>query len=530
MSQPLLPVSSATAAASVAARLPRRSWFGRNSGGGGVSARTPFFRSLFAWLLALCVAGAGTVAIVSPKTGLMLFSGLLCLGVSWWVLMRPFNGFLLALCLFPWYTLFRGFIKMYHIPLPLGAMGLWPEMILAVMMAGILIGAIQRRDRVLTLSWYDMPVVALLISCLYASVIVVVERRLGLLVYGIHYTTSQFFFYLVARWLRPTRADIRRLITVLVVQYVLLALPSLLDYYFRPMYLRQMAMILRPGFWRNWDPIMFFGWYPRMHSLMFAELHWGALSAFLCLICLASLGLSRRPRWLWPIMGLSTLGLALSMARGPYVCFAVAIGVYFLISGGHRRSLAKIVAAAVLIGVPAMGWVAQTNPIAVTIVNRVLAMADPENQDAWNRVPQWKRALDDFALYPAGTGLGTKGMAATNHGDGGSVWDGGIFKVLAEQGVPGTLTFVVGLAACIYAWGRLLKGATGIDRVIGMVSIAFLAGTAIQNIAQNAFELYYINPLLWLVGGLFVARRLAPGDEPDNDKASAGAALSPQQP
>lgn len=475
--------------------------------------RRAAFASLLAWLIAAAAAYLGVVAIVDPRTGVMRLALVLGAAIAWQVMKRPVLGFILALSIFPWYPLLRAMIMHYRIPAPLELLGAWPEVILVVMMAGIILRAIKEK-RALPFSWYDVPVVILLLSGLYGAVIDYAAQQMTMLFYGFHYVISSMLFYFIARWLRPTRREVRAIIITLTAQFTLLALISLYDYLFRPMYFIQMAMLMRPGYWKAWDPIMFFRWYPRMHSLLFGEALWGMLCAFINLLCLSLSGSGRRMRWLWPLTALSFIGMALSMGRGALVSWLVGVFAMLFAQGRHRRAIAILSAVLIALIVPGIIYLANANFQAEVIVTRIAAMGDPDAQGAdaaWGRLPQWMLGIEEFLRFPHGTGLGTKGLVDTYHGGGGSVWDGGLFKILAEQGFPGIITFLVGIAACVFAWGWLLRGSSGLDRAVGLAAIAFLCGTFVQNIGQNAFEIYFVNPLLWMFGGLFVARRLDSG-------------------
>lgn len=480
-----------------------------------ITAATPPHRraaatAFLAWLIAAAAAYLGVLSIVDLVSGLTRVSFVLGAALAWQIMKRPVLGFILALSIFPWYPLIRAMIMYYRVPAPLELLGAWPEVILLVMLVGIVLRAI-REKRALSLSWYDVPVIILLLSALYGAAIDLAARQMTMLVYGFHYVISSMLFYFIARWLRPTRKEVWSIIIVLAAQFTLLALVSLYDYIFRPMYFIQMAMLMRPGFWKAWEPVMFFRWYPRMHSLLFGEALWGMLCAFINLLCLSLSGSGRRAWWYWPLTALSFIGMALSMGRGALVSWVVGIFVLLFAKGRHRRAIAILTAGLIALIVPGVIYLANANFKAAVIVTRIQAMGDPDATGAdaaWGRIPQWILGVEEFLRQPHGTGLGTKGLVDTYHGGGGSVWDGGLFKILAEQGIPGIITFLVGAAGCVFAWSWLIRGASGLDRAIGLVAVAFLCGTFVQNIGQNALEIYFVNPLLWMFGGLFVARRL----------------------
>ncbi len=540
------------------------------------TGRTP--TPLVAWPLALLVGAVGAYAAVRPAVGV----GLLLLGmIAWlgaWTLARPANGICLALGFFPVYTLLRGLAKMGNAPIPLAVAGMWPEALLVVLLAGIVVGAIKER-RSLSLTWDDAPMVVLVVGGVYGLILDGAQKLPGAAVYGAHYSLTAMLFYFAARWSRPSRADLRRIVRVLIVGYVLLAVFSLLDYFTRTDFSIRLAMVIREGYWGKWNPYVFFRWYPRMQSLLYNEQVWGSLSAFVCLFCFAAFTRARPGRWTVPLLGLAFLCLLLSMARGGMIVFAVGTLVLLLFRGEPAPggaamarvpwwawpvsiaslaglalvtqtllplpvALAAFAIAAVLMSVVlgvrerhrlriletgmvlalvlTLVWVAlQSNEKVLSLTKRVLSMSDTNNKLAYDRVGQWRLGLNKFALAPSGTGLGTVGTASFYHGGASlddAVFDGGWFRVMAEQGVPGLLCGVVGVLGTMIALGRRLwptgrePGAThGLPRVLGLATLALLAGTVVQNIGQNAFDAFYLPYVLWTFAGLFLAFRL--GDE-----------------
>lgn len=528
---------------------------------------------LVAWPLALLAGGVGAYAAVRPAlaVGLLLLGVVAYLGAR--VLARPTNGICLALAFFPVYTLLRGLAKLWGLPVPLAVLGMWPEAVLVVMIAGSVLEAIKTRRPLPPLTWDDAPMVVLVVGGVYGLVLDMVQKLPGAAVYGAHYSLTAMLFYFAARWSRPSRADLRRILGVLLAGYVLLAVFSLLDYFTRTDFSIRLAMVIREGFWGQWNPYVFFRWYPRMQSLLFNEQVWGSLSAFACLICFAFFTQVRPKGWVWPLLGLAFLCLLLSMARGGMIVLAVGTLALLLfrsepvlrsVAGAHVPwwawpasvvalaglalvtqmplplpvALAAFAVAAVLVSVvlgvrerhrlriletgivlalalAAVWAVLQTNEKVASLSKRVISMSDSGNKLAYDRVGQWQRGLDKFALAPSGTGLGTVGTASFYHGGAGledAVFDGGWFRVMAEQGVPGLLCGVVGVLGTMGALARRLRpvgaepGVTrGLPRVLGLATLALLAGTAVQNVGQNAFDAFFLPYVLWTFAGLFLA-------------------------
>jgi len=230
------------------------------------------------------------------------------------------------------------------------------------------------------------------------------------------------------------------------------------------------------------------------------------------------------PWWAWPVSVLSLAGLVivtqmslpLPVALAAFALAAILMSAALGIRERHRRRILET--AIVFVVVIACVYAAlQTNEKVLSLTKRVLSLSDTGNKLAYDRVGQWQRGLDKFALAPSGTGLGTVGTASFYHGGAGlgdAVFDGGWFRVMAEQGVPGLLCGLLGVVGTMGALARRLwpvgreAGATrGLPRVLGLATLALLAGTIVQNLGQNAFDAFYLPYVLWTFAGLFLAHR-----------------------
>src|SRR5882762_2290454 len=87
----------------------------------------------YLWPLALLAALFGGFMVVEPKSAVLLFGVIAIVLTLRATLARPLNGFLIAFCIFPEYTLLRGICQLYHVPLPLSLVGMWTEVVLVVM-------------------------------------------------------------------------------------------------------------------------------------------------------------------------------------------------------------------------------------------------------------------------------------------------------------------------------------------------------------------------------------------------------------
>lgn len=468
-----------------------------------------------AWAVSLVLALLVAAGIVFPMLGLALAALAAAAFVASRVVARPVSGLVLALCIFPLYPLLRGVALLYRLPVPLSVAGMWPELVLTVVFAGIVIAAIKRRER-LRLYWDDLPVVVLLLGGIYGVAMALAQREVMAAIYGFHYSITALLFYVAARWARPTEGDVRRVTAVLLITYVCLALPSLLDYALRTDIGVRLSMALRPGFEAQAHPLLFWKTYARMQSLLFDENVWGSLSALVSLFCLASFSAFRPALATRLLFSVATLCVLLSMSRGSMACWLAGASVLLLLRGRHRpRIVLAFLALSLMIG--AGVWMLRQDRRVEMLLIRVVAVRDSRSDAAFDNLRRegWKQGLDRFRDVPSGDGIGTAGQAAMFHGRAGVVSDGQYFKVAAEQGVPGLVTLALGIAGILWVIVRHLPGASGLDRVVGMTAAAYLCGLCAQSVGSNALDFYYTPAVLWTLVGCFVARRVAAPSEYD---------------
>jgi len=481
-------------------------------------SRPPRPAPAYMWPLALAVAFAGGLAVTSPKLAVLMLGGGVILWVVRAIVVRPLNGFLVALCVFPFYSIFRGVCGMYDVPVPLSLIGMWPEVVLLCMLFGLIVSAVRGGTR-LSLTWYDAPMVVLLASGAYGFILSMLEGDLSASLYGLHASVTPICFYFLARWIRPSVADLKRVLRYWLVGFALLAVASLYDYLVRPDFFVRVAIQVRDGFWGKFEPHFFFRWYPRMQSLLFAEQTWGTVCALVSLYCLSRIRSARtRAEW-WCLLGVFTLamiGVVFSMSRGAYACWLVGVAVMVCFPGRHRRAIGTTLllgALSLFIAILILGHDERVS----SLVTRTVALTDSKNEVAYERVNQWQRVLQNFPLFPAGRGLGRAGAQAMYHGtgDGGDfVPDGGYFRILAEQGIPGILLFAIGSLGLIAALMRALWAARGLDRALCLTALSTFCGLLVQNIGGNIFDLYFLPQLFWMLVGFAMGRFLTRAAEP----------------
>lgn len=473
--------------------------------------------ALLPWLLAIMVGLIAGTAGTQPRLAGAGFGVVLLVLVGLRLLRRPMLGLELMAVILPFFPMFRNAGTYLGIGLPYGILGLWPEVVLSVMLVSVAVRAIKAGGK-LQVRRDVFPFLVMTVGCAYGVSLTISMREYVSAMYGFHGTFLGYFLFWVTYWLRPTPAETRRFIGLWLVSYTVFALLSLADYIFRPAFIIELAMLARPDFWGTWEPHMFFRWYPRMQSLLFAEQMWGTACALVSLYCLSWYSERKRPRFILFVFVLSTLCVALSMSRGSLVCWCVGIVALLFSRGRHRVAVLvalTMVAGAVMASVVYLGGSDKID----TLTQRAMALFESKDNSAYNRVDQWKFAFELFPLFPSGRGLGRGGPSAALHGinDGfPAIVDGGYFTVLTEQGVPGTLLYVFGGLGVVGAFarkGRELERAG--DReglVLCRATGAFFCGALVQTFAGLTLEFYYVSSVFWILAGLVMARRLPPGE------------------
>ena len=496
---------------------------------GGPARKAPWW----VWGVALALSLLAGVAVTNLVFAVALLGGGGLLLLIRHIFLRPSDGFVVALGFFPFYTLLRGAALAYHVPIPAAIVGLWPELLLCIMMAGILCQRIRARQK-LQVGWDDAWMILLLISTLYGVVLSLLEKDMVAVVYGFHQSVTSLLFFFVARWLAPPPGYLQRLVRVWVISYFILAVLSFLDYAFRPDFIIAISAVMRPDF-NLFNPYEFYKWYPRMQALVFAEQFWGTVCAFLALYALIALFNKKTVvsrLLLWATCLVSLAGLVCSMSRGSMVCFVVGVFVLLCFRGPHRRALLAVgVAVSLLSGLLIVQF--GSDPRISSFTTRTTALIGmasggdgmtrtedgkiDQSSSATNRVVQWEIALNNFPVYPAGRGLGRAGSAAYQHNTSVNreeiVSDGGYFRVLAETGLPGIVCFLIAMAGMMRVLlHRLLRDTThvtGEDRTLALTLFTFGAGLLAQHIGADVFSFYYIIPLFWFLLGLLLSRREA---------------------
>ncbi len=471
---------------------------------GGYAPAAPWY----AWVVALLLALTAAAGIVYPKMGVAAGALILIAFVATRIVRRPLTGLLVALCVFPVYPAFRAAVVLYNLPLPTAGLRFWPQGLLCLVFGGILIGSIARRER-LRVYWDDLPPVIFVLGGVYGTALSLAAQHPYFVIFGIHASLAPVFFYFAARWIRPSRHDLRRVLTFFLTAYAVLAVLSLLDYFLRPVLVLQLANAARPQMVSPpFQPLDFWRFYFRMQSLLFEENVWGSLSALVSLFCLASLS-SPRPSWtIRALFCLSTLCLILTLSLGSFGCWLTGTGVLLLLRGQHRKRI--FVGLALLTALGAWTYTIVGKDIRVAMLMHHIEQSGISTGDVGaDRQHQWEAGLRIFEENPSGTGIGTVGYGASLTAIRlTTVADGNYISILGETGVPGILILVLTVLGTAWVLFRHLRAAQGTEKILGMTLLAYLCGMCVHAVGANPFEYYYTFPVFWMLTGIYVSRRI----------------------
>jgi hypothetical protein len=390
----------------------------------------------------------------------------------------------------------------------MGGFRFWPEMLLIVIFAGIVTGCIVRRER-LRLYWDDLPAIVFLLGGLYGVILSLSTQHLFFTIFGIHASLAPLFFYFAMRWIRPSREDSRRVLTLFLTTYAVLAILSLFDYLLRPVLGLQLAHAARPQLVPSGiDPISFWRLYFRMQSLLFEENLWGSLCALVSLLCLANFIFTRPSRATRALFFLSTVCLILTLSLGSIGCWLLGIAVLLTLRGRHRPRIVFTLAVLVTLGCWAVTATSKDVRV-LMLLSRVERSGLAGGNLGLDRQHQWKVGADIFQHNPSGTGIGTVGYGASLTGRTlTAVADGNYFSIAAEEGVPGLITLALTLLGAVWVIVRHLPTTVGTEKTLGMALVAYLCGLCAHAIGANTFEYFYPFSVFWMLFGLFVARRI----------------------
>ncbi|ARU60504.1 hypothetical protein CBW65_05005 [Tumebacillus avium] len=198
--------------------------------------------------------------------------------------------------------------------------------------------------------------------------------------------------------------------------------------------------------------------------------------------------------------------LILTYSRGAWLGFLAGMVIYTIITRNKWLALAGI---AVL---------AAAAIFADTVVARLTLAFTPEywqKASEGGRVEFWARALKIFSEYPVfGTGIGTVGdSVATRHGVPGATWiDNQYFKLLAETGIIGTLTYVAMVFTPVINGMKNVFFNKQRDTFLFALNagiVAALCGMLVENFTAAIFEDLNVITHFWtLIALLYVSMRL----------------------
>jgi hypothetical protein len=468
------------------------------------------------WLLWLSAAAAATLlalCITYPKLAVAL------LGVTAVVLViraihrRPLFALELSFCLFPVYPLFRAFVVAFHLPVPTQGLRFWSELVLLPAIYGLLVHQCCRRSTSrfsFSLTTGDIPALIFLTAGLYGLTLTALTKHPFFVIFGSHFMLLPLLYYLVARWMRPTETDCRRLVKLFVIGYVALALASFVDFFYRTTLSGTLSNAMRPEIpdSAGVDGVVFWMHYMRMQSLLFEENVWGSLCGFISMFSMARIATDKAVfKRQWPLWALSTLCLGFSVSRGAVAGWIVGTLVLLLIRTPFRRRLIAIFSIVAVVAATSAFLLKDDPRVRVWYV-LMERSGISEGKVANDRWPQWVAGYQIFTQSPSGTGVGTVGYGASKTGMALSVVaDGMYITTLAEIGVPGVLlTIALGVSAFVVILKPLRNGTplSPFMRALGLTLIVQLCATYVHAVSANTFEYYYTYPVFWMLFGVYV--------------------------
>lgn len=481
-------------------------------------------RTLLAWLFATLSACVGALLITTPALGLRLL-GIACLiwGANC-LIARPLLCAYVALWVFPWCTLVRTAILVFHPELPFFfASRFWLETLTLLAFFGVCTRAIVRRE-MLRLGMDDVPFLLLVLASAYSLFIAGIQHAYITAILGIYFSLTPVLLYFVVRWARPTGAHVRGLCKTLLATYTVLALLSLGDYFLHPTFMLRLYSGFRATYFQgDVDEIrnLVTTQYLRMQSLLMEENVWGQLCGCVSLLAIAGVTSVRVSAWSrWALGGVLSLSLAclvLSMSRGAAAGFVAGVVVLLLLRRGRRL---QVLLVALLIGAAAMaGYLAlRADGRVRQLEARFLAPQKGQPLDT-GRAWQWRVSIETLTEFPSGLGLGGTGYAQHAAGTGRDIAMDGIYlRVLTEQGIPGAFLWAIGIAgvgvvllkryrllACGLEDGNQVPKELALLEVVGIWLSAELVSLCIHGLTANTFDYYYVPPVFFLFTALYIA-------------------------
>ena len=409
---------------------------------------------------------------------------------------------------------FRG-IVILQFPVALFGVRFWAEIVLSAVFGGLILRDAVRRQKLRPI-WDDFPALVYLAMCLYGAVLTALTQTPLFLVYGFHFIVFPALFYWAARWLRPDAAASERLIRAFLGGFVVLALASFYGFFAGPSIVlrwnhavRQQVydLAISQGIPRV-EPEVFWRAYLRMQSLLFEENVWGSLCSFVSLLSAAYLVVRKRSLGWAALFTLSTLGLALSIARGAVVGWAVGLFVLLLQRERYSWRLnASLAGFGTAIGAAVLYFSTLPN-IDLWLQLGTRALTGVQSGSFDGRTQQWEIGWDILTRNPSGTGLGTVGYSASGSGlPQSKVADGNYVSLGAEMGWLGLLMLFSVLSSMLWVLFRHQRALSSAStRALGLGLIAYLCAMMVHAVSANVFEYYYTFPVFWLLLGVYVTR------------------------
>ncbi len=427
----------------------------------------------------------------------------------WKALQNPWVALSIVVAQYPIMNTLRTIYSAHHIPVFAGGVRFFPDFLQYVIIGQLLLRAVRDPRYQLKIYGDDLPVVTYLIVGVYSVVVALQYTHPYGPINGWYLSMTPPLFYLVIRWLRPTREQGNRFLRWMMLCFWAVLIPSFAVYLTRPEWYMQLqdaehgffvpATMSHMTFWRI---------YPRMEGFLFEENHWGTLCELVAVLTIAQLSKPGKQVGRYVLILLCIAGIVCSLSRGAVLGLGVSAAVMFLWPGWHRKRMLLILAVLVTLGGAGL-VVIRDSPLAVSLFQRLDTIgtkAASKGELGSDRFHQWRAGWKIFLETPSGKGLGTVGNGASlSKVTPFLVGDGEYFRVLAEQGVPGIIAFLYLIISIPWMLWRYRDSCEREQRPMAMGLFAFHIGYCIHGIGANTFDYYCICPVYFMLLGLHMS-------------------------
>ena len=216
----------------------------------------------------------------------------------------------------------------------------------------------------------------------------------------------------------------------------------------------------------------------------------------------------------WATAALALVGVLGSYGRAPLM--GIVVGLLFalavLVAGGGQSRGRKVAAAALVALTVAgtLGGVYAASRGDAKLQERAQGVVDPRaDKSVQMRFDTWKKVWGTIDEHPLGQGIGTVGAASSDVRARVVTTDNSYLKVVAEQGIPGVVLFLVGVLGSVALLARRLTRIGGTRHDVGIAALAGFVAFLVLSISGEYVE-QPGKAAAWALLGIAAAAALAP--------------------